>query len=213
MIRRPPISTLFPYTTLFRSTMPREMAALSASGDFTRSAWRPKLSASLDRQSTRLNSSHTDIYRIPSSFFNDPATTDIYTLSLHDALPIYDAARDGGAERLGRLHALGVEAKALGQPHEVGIAQVAGNRAVVERLLLDAFDVAIGAVAEHDRDHADAMLCRRRHLHGGEHEAAVAVDRHDRRVGPGDLDAERRGVAPAQRALVAGRQERARLVG
>src|SRR5947207_3439674 len=26
-------------------------------------------------------------------FFNDPATTEIYTLSLHDALPIYPAAR------------------------------------------------------------------------------------------------------------------------
>src|SRR5947209_11274224 len=25
-------------------------------------------------------------------FFNDPATTEIYTLSLHDALPIYDDA-------------------------------------------------------------------------------------------------------------------------
>src|SRR2546430_16307677 len=34
------------------------------------------------------------IQRIPSSvlffFFNDTATTEIYTLSLHDALPIYD---------------------------------------------------------------------------------------------------------------------------
>jgi len=25
-------------------------------------------------------------------FFNDPATTEIYTLSLHDALPIFDVA-------------------------------------------------------------------------------------------------------------------------
>src|SRR5690349_23766784 len=29
-------------------------------------------------------------------FFNDPATTDIYTLSLHDALPISRASRGGG---------------------------------------------------------------------------------------------------------------------
>src|SRR3989442_11958616 len=28
-------------------------------------------------------------------FFNDTATTEIYTLSLHDALPIYSAAPDG----------------------------------------------------------------------------------------------------------------------
>src|ERR1044072_2358267 len=41
-----------------------------------------------DRKRTRLNSSHTDISRMPSFFFNDPATTEIYTLSLHDALPI-----------------------------------------------------------------------------------------------------------------------------
>src|SRR5256885_15714115 len=32
-------------------------------------------------------------------FFNDTATTEIYTLSLHDALPIYD--RDAAARRLG----------------------------------------------------------------------------------------------------------------
>ena len=29
-------------------------------------------------------------------FFNDTATTEIYTLSLHDALPIYDDDGDGG---------------------------------------------------------------------------------------------------------------------
>src|SRR5690554_4239404 len=40
-----------------------------------------------DRKSTRLNSSHV---RISYAVFclNHPATTDIYTLSLHDALPI-----------------------------------------------------------------------------------------------------------------------------
>src|SRR2546421_3632516 len=42
-------------------------------------------------------------------FFNDTATTEIYTLSLHDALPIYadayeDAAR-GHSERLDRARA------------------------------------------------------------------------------------------------------------
>src|SRR2546427_10838192 len=30
-------------------------------------------------------------------FFNDTATTEIYTLSLHDALPIYSGAAVGGA--------------------------------------------------------------------------------------------------------------------
>src|SRR5687768_18083055 len=42
-------------------------------------------------------------------FFNDTATTEIYTLSLHDALPISAlharAARDGRADRPHRRHA------------------------------------------------------------------------------------------------------------
>src|SRR5688572_31746757 len=33
-------------------------------------------------------------------FFNDTATTEIYTLSLHDALPIYDLAPEGTLSRL-----------------------------------------------------------------------------------------------------------------
>ena len=45
-----------------------------------------------DRKSTRLNSSHDDIsyavFCLKKFFFNDTATTEIYTLSLHDALPI-----------------------------------------------------------------------------------------------------------------------------
>src|SRR2546425_9311380 len=36
-------------------------------------------------------------------FFNDTATTEIYTLSLHDALPIYRAG-DRRGDRLGHLH-------------------------------------------------------------------------------------------------------------
>src|SRR5256884_4483476 len=36
-------------------------------------------------------------------FFNDTATTEIYTLSLHDALPISQLARQLGAGRLARL--------------------------------------------------------------------------------------------------------------
>src|SRR5256885_3687342 len=36
-------------------------------------------------------------------FFNDTATTEIYTLSLHDALPISDhGQREAGARRVGR---------------------------------------------------------------------------------------------------------------
>src|SRR6201989_1392410 len=119
MIRRPPRSTLFPYTTLFRSCSPistgccaheRGSGAVHDAGE--------------DRKSTRLNSSHRCIsYAVfclkknklhgrrarqnlclihgssqapvarvsvcsKKFFFNDTATTEIYTLSLHGALPI-----------------------------------------------------------------------------------------------------------------------------
>src|SRR6185503_14592335 len=135
MIRRPPRSTLFPYTTLFRSP-PRARPGEAA--PHAPPARPPTRSG--DRKSTRLNSSHGYIsyavfclkkktpvilhlavapenqdvvlasapedLRKPSRnvlyrsadggatffFFNDTATTDIYTLSLHDALPILRAA-------------------------------------------------------------------------------------------------------------------------
>src|SRR2546426_4871102 len=76
MIRRPPRSTLFPYTTLFRSVViePKDLHAILgprkfegevaertavpgvATGTAVRSATSP--SNFLDRKSTRLNSSH-----------------------------------------------------------------------------------------------------------------------------------------------------------
>src|SRR6266536_3171346 len=129
MIRRPPRSTLFPYTTLFRSLLgwpgpaaapPFSRAAPAPGHD---SAPSPPSRSRRDRKSTRLNSSHEWIsYAVfclkkknntwrkrvivlgillrhgPPFygsgrasyffFFNDTATTEIYTLSLHDALPI-----------------------------------------------------------------------------------------------------------------------------
>src|SRR6266849_5904502 len=51
MIRRPPRSTLFPYTTLFRSGPPHRPAHTRAPPGCVRSA-------RTDRKSTRLNSSH-----------------------------------------------------------------------------------------------------------------------------------------------------------
>src|SRR5450432_4290322 len=54
MIRRPPRSTLFPYTTLFRSSRRASWSRCSAS----RAAARPRSSRWSDRKSTRLNSSH-----------------------------------------------------------------------------------------------------------------------------------------------------------
>src|SRR5260221_8784914 len=58
MIRRPPRSTLFPYTTLFRSPMyPLPMQPCP----WAPAAPRPTWTAPTDRKSTRLNSSHTVI--------------------------------------------------------------------------------------------------------------------------------------------------------
>src|SRR5438132_8878925 len=64
MIRPPPISTLFPYTTLFRSNAPTTgRARLAVRGSFLDGAVPPANSPRLgrDRKSTRLNSSHTVI--------------------------------------------------------------------------------------------------------------------------------------------------------
>src|SRR2546422_5461759 len=59
MIRRPPRSTLFPYTTLFRSG-PVGVAARTGPADPCRmaAAHRAGLVDRADRKSTRLNSSH-----------------------------------------------------------------------------------------------------------------------------------------------------------
>src|SRR5438034_7081345 len=73
MTRRPPTSTLFPYTTLFRSLIHALRAGASPASlarDWRPDAWltdlggaREPVAAELDRdrKSTRLNSSHTVI--------------------------------------------------------------------------------------------------------------------------------------------------------
>src|SRR3712207_7270776 len=73
MIRRPPRSTLFPYTTLFRS-LNRRMWAVEHAFERNKAANRAVddtrlriffvtavFAAGLDRKSTRLNSSHANI--------------------------------------------------------------------------------------------------------------------------------------------------------
>src|SRR3989442_3134046 len=73
MIRRPPRSTLFPYTTLFRSDVPpddgdprhggrdRGRHVLQLGQPRALGGQRPHSSAGRDRKSTRLNSSHVRI--------------------------------------------------------------------------------------------------------------------------------------------------------
>src|SRR2546430_7551519 len=68
MIRRPPRSTLFPYTTLFRSELellPGELSATLGEGSTRDQAavrtGSHRTGLLLDRKSTRLNSSHSQI--------------------------------------------------------------------------------------------------------------------------------------------------------
>src|SRR6266571_184949 len=123
MIRRPPRSTLFPYTTLFRSPgsdgLPEVVAGVPP--DYFSETGRSEVHTSelqshvnlvcrllLEKnKQDREPQHHTRRTRVAAGrvcgpahqryryrhrarifFFNDPATTEIYTLSLHDALPI-----------------------------------------------------------------------------------------------------------------------------
>src|SRR5256885_2279241 len=144
MIRRPPRSTLFPYTTLFRSPIGGWMAdrwgrmrplviakvlAVARSEEHTSELQSPcnlvcrlllekkKITIPLTLSNLKLlrritrteNILHRNFTRrqvaiqnrvasnigISLFFFNDTATTEIYTLSLHDALPISHRRLDG----------------------------------------------------------------------------------------------------------------------
>src|SRR5471032_1137760 len=133
MIRRPPRSTLFPYTTLFRSLPPGASTQLTTPASPHRNNRLPRseehtselqshhdLVCRLLLEKKKVRESFTHIMKdshgrtqdydmknaalgsprflsLPQplistfalpSFCNDTATTEIYTLSLHDALPI-----------------------------------------------------------------------------------------------------------------------------
>src|SRR2546426_893473 len=156
MIRRPPRSTLFPYTTLFRSTWsrchrdrhseslrvdwrwpsgldirPHCRARVGRSEEHTSELQSPcnlvcrLLLEKKKKASGQRESLHSSVYPVHLSgsaatavclsylvpicsysfpvaccfffFFNDTATTEIYTLSLHDALPIYVVSLPSGS--------------------------------------------------------------------------------------------------------------------
>src|SRR4029434_3345422 len=96
MIRRPPRSTLFPYTTLFRSCCLCKAVY--------KTIWKSLCVCVRSEEHTSELQSHLNLvcrlllekkicttlrtHRALFFFFNDTATTEIYTLSLHDALPI-----------------------------------------------------------------------------------------------------------------------------
>ena len=106
-----------------------------------------------------------------------------------------------------RAHRHGAEA--FRELDEIRVGEVVCDLPA-EALLLDAADVAEGAVVEQHRDQRNTMAHRGRHFGCREHEAAVAGDRQHRHVAPGILRAERGGKAVAQIVLIAGRQEGAR---
>src|SRR2546422_8127325 len=58
MIRRPPRSTLFPYTTLFRSRSPRPGGPARSAPSVARTSRGAPRGRTRDRKSTGLNSSH-----------------------------------------------------------------------------------------------------------------------------------------------------------
>src|SRR5436853_799010 len=69
-------------------------------------------------------------------FFNDTATTEIYTLSLHDALPIFDAPAARQGRRLARRAARG-RAQGAHRRSEEHTSELQSLRHLVCRLLLE----------------------------------------------------------------------------
>src|SRR2546427_2647026 len=65
-------------------------------------------------------------------FFNDTATTEIYTLSLHDALPISNGPGGTGMTRRGFIQVLGVGARS-----EEHTSELQSQSNLVCRLLLE----------------------------------------------------------------------------
>src|SRR4029434_4747886 len=95
MIRRPPRSTLFPYTTLFRSVQSNTHACTHTQPQCDHNTHRSEehtseLQSHLNIVCHLLPPKQTTTHETPTVciVFNDTAPTEIYTLSLHDALPI-----------------------------------------------------------------------------------------------------------------------------
>src|ERR1051326_8421948 len=88
MIRRPPRSTLFPYTTLFRSAVDQLITLVNELNNGPKQKGKARIDTRpRSEEHTSELQSHSFISYVVF-FLNDTATTEIYTLSLHDALPI-----------------------------------------------------------------------------------------------------------------------------
>src|SRR5476649_2561797 len=109
MIPRPPISTLFPYTTLFRSGSIGATWRQRNWGRSMRDCWSRSEEHTSELQShsdlvCRLLLAKKNVTNARAIFLNDTSPTDIYTLSLHDALPIWINWRDMETEELGSVY-------------------------------------------------------------------------------------------------------------
>src|SRR5256886_8015685 len=103
-------------------------------------------------------------------FFNDTATTEIYTLSLHDALPIYDlisevqtqvrslARQRGKAERYGKM-----------------IEERFGIALTLVRRELEDFDLTLGGLSQRAEQLAAALPGERTRLEEAERERETGV--------------------------------------
>src|SRR3989338_6759311 len=88
MIRLPPRSTLFPYTTLFRSLRFFIIDSYPVIPNLHNNFGLIFPDDRSEEHTSELQSQFHLVCLI--LFFNDTATTEIYTLSLHDALPIFE---------------------------------------------------------------------------------------------------------------------------
>src|SRR3990172_359974 len=95
--RRPPRSTLFPYTTLFRSHAADARTRRTHQSACPIPERAEMVRGRVDRKNTRLNSSHGYI-SYAFFFFNKTPTTEIYPLPLHDALPISCSRRSNSQD-------------------------------------------------------------------------------------------------------------------
>src|SRR5438445_7856344 len=86
MIRRPPRSTLFPYTTLFRSLL---SGTSGLSGVVKAAGTGAPVAGAIDRKSTRLNSSHANISYAVFCLKKKKKNTNVFIKNYNHALHLH----------------------------------------------------------------------------------------------------------------------------
>src|SRR5437588_3110412 len=104
------------------------------------------------------------LFLVVSFFFNDTATTEIYTLSLHDALPIFFMERIWGGRKLAQLFRKNLPPKKpIGESWEVvrseeHTSELQSHSDLVCRLLLEKKNIRVqrtATVASSHRPHRE----------------------------------------------------------